>query len=126
MKLQIAAFDLDGTIIRPKSGKKFPIDKDDWRINFDNIPGKLKSHIKDGYKVVIFTNQKSTPKKPFNPDDFKFKLRNIFSKIGIPVQAYIACSDNTYRKPMTGMWDALQEMVIACLIEMLKKKFILF
>lgn len=110
--LKIAAFDLDGTIIKPKSGNKFPKDKDDWQIIFSSVPAKLKNHIENGYKVVIFTNQKATEKKPFNSDNFKSKLQNIFSRIGIPVQAFISTSDNKYRKPVTGMWKALEEMVI--------------
>ena len=27
---KMAAFDLDGTIIKTKSGRRFPKDKDDW------------------------------------------------------------------------------------------------
>ena len=39
----VAGFDMDGTIIKTKSGKVFPKDKNDWIFLFDNIPEKLNS-----------------------------------------------------------------------------------
>ena len=41
---KIAAFDLDYTLIKPKSGKKFPIDKNDWEWMYSNVPNKLKEY----------------------------------------------------------------------------------
>ena len=55
IKCNIAAFDLDYTLIKPKSGRKFPKDKNDWKFLFDNIIDYLHS-LKD-YSIVLFTNQ---------------------------------------------------------------------
>ena len=55
---QIAAFDLDYTLIRPKSNRKFPKDKDDWKFVHDKIPEILRQVINKKYYLVIFTNQK--------------------------------------------------------------------
>ena len=41
---KIAAFDLDGTLIKTKSGRRFPKDKDDWVIINETIKTKLKSY----------------------------------------------------------------------------------
>jgi len=53
--LPIAGFDLDGTIIIPKSGRKFPIDENDWKIIDNKIINTI--HNLSGYNIVIFTNQ---------------------------------------------------------------------
>lgn len=54
---QIASFDIDGTIISTKSGNVFPKSPDDWQIGFPQVPATLKQLLKDGYKIVFFTNQ---------------------------------------------------------------------
>ena len=55
----IAAFDLDYTLIKPKSGKKFPVDKNDWEWMYPNVLEKLKEYYENKYTIVIFTNQKT-------------------------------------------------------------------
>jgi bifunctional polynucleotide phosphatase/kinase len=40
---KIASYDMDGTIIKTKSGNVFPKNMDDWQIAFSEVPGKLKN-----------------------------------------------------------------------------------
>ena len=54
---QIAAFDMDGTIITTKSGKTFAKDRDDWQLLYPEVPGKLKELNRKGFKIVFLTNQ---------------------------------------------------------------------
>ena len=54
---KIAAFDMDGCLITPKSGAKFPKNADDWKLLSNQVQPKLKSLHNEGYKIVIFTNQ---------------------------------------------------------------------
>jgi len=104
--VKIASFDLDYTLIEPKSGKTFPIDYDDWRPLYNNIKTILHEYVNNNYIIVIFTNQK----KIKCPISFSAKIRNIMSLYEIDVNKYtyyISYSDNGYRKPMTGMYDML-------------------
>lgn len=55
---KIASFDMDDTIITRKSGAKFPKDADDWKMLNDKVSPTIKKLAADGFKIVIFTNQK--------------------------------------------------------------------
>ena len=57
LSLQIAAFDLDGTIITTSSGRTFAKDRNDWQILYPEVPGKLKELSRKGFKIVFLTNQ---------------------------------------------------------------------
>jgi len=50
--LQVASFDMDGTLICTKSGKVFPVDDEDWKIQWPQVKSKLKSLDDDGFKVI--------------------------------------------------------------------------
>ncbi len=98
----IAAFDLDYTIVVPKSGKKFPLDKNDWKL----LPG-IKERICNlalDHQIVIISNQGS---KHFNLEDFKYKLEQISLALDTGLRV-IACTNDIDRKPGTGMWTLLQ------------------
>lgn len=109
-KSKIAAFDVDGTIIKTKSGARFPKDGDDWQLYFHDIPHHLKKLADDGFKIVFFTNQSGVGKDPYKIKGFKRKIENIVSKISVPIQVYIATGKSTYRKPIPGMWNVLVDM----------------
>jgi bifunctional polynucleotide phosphatase/kinase len=99
----IACFDLDYTLIKPKSGKKFPIDKNDWEWMYPNVPEKLKDYYEKKYTIVIFSNQK----KLKNLDDFIYKIQMIETNLSIPINIFISLENDYYRKPHTGMFDKL-------------------
>lgn len=105
---KVAAFDMDGTLIRTKSGKVFPIDTNDWKLLNDQVAKKLKEHSEKGFKIVIFTNQKGIHVGKVDKKGFKRKIEGIIAKIGVPIQAFVAISGGIHRKPCTGMWDELQ------------------
>ncbi|CAL7941007.1 unnamed protein product [Xylocopa violacea] len=106
---KIAAFDLDGTLIKTKSGLVFPKHYDDWELIYHNVSAKLKELYNNDYKIVVFTNQASIGSGKLNANLFKNKLKNITGKINIPIQIFIATGHNIYRKPATGMWKKLEE-----------------
>lgn len=54
---KIACFDLDGTLIKTKSTKRFAANENDWIFYSKNVPNKLKKIAEDGFCIVIITNQ---------------------------------------------------------------------
>lgn len=46
---KVAAFDLDGTVIAPRSGNKFPKDKDDWKYWNGGVPKAIRDLHADGW-----------------------------------------------------------------------------
>ncbi|CAG9102249.1 unnamed protein product [Plutella xylostella] len=106
---KIAAFDMDGTLITPKSGKVYPVDISDWKIAFPTVAQKLKEQIELGFKVIILSNQAPIGSGRVKIEDFKKKIENIVRKLDVPIQAYIATGKGFYRKPTTGMWKVLSE-----------------
>ncbi|XP_047503777.1 uncharacterized protein F21D5.5 [Pieris napi] len=106
----IAAFDMDGTLIKTKSGKVHPVDTNDWQILFSCIPQKVAEKHSEGYKIVLFSNQSPIGSGRVKIEDFKKKIKAVVSKLNIPAQVYIATGKGFYRKPATGMWNVLAEM----------------
>ncbi|KAL1129744.1 hypothetical protein AAG570_012688 [Ranatra chinensis] len=105
--MQIAAFDLDGTIIKTKSGKIFPVDTSDWVVPSNVIKEKLNNLIKENYNVIIFSNQNGIGRQAVNKGHFKIKIENIVKELNIPVEVYLSTRSSIYRKPAPGMWNAL-------------------
>lgn len=104
---KVAGFDLDYTLIRTKSGKKWPTGPSDWVLWSDKVQGKLEELHKDGYKIVIISNQKGIEKGHTKPTDFQLKINQIANHVHLPIQCFAATGEGHYRKPATKMWDLM-------------------
>ncbi|XP_058806617.1 uncharacterized protein F21D5.5 isoform X2 [Phymastichus coffea] len=104
---KIAAYDMDKTLIKTISGLQFPKDCNDWQLLYPDVPAKIKEFYKDGYKIVIMSNQASLGTGKIRVKDFKLKIERLVKKIGVPMQVYLAVGESIYRKPRTGMWQFL-------------------
>ncbi|KFD53225.1 hypothetical protein M514_05935 [Trichuris suis] len=102
---KIAGFDLDGTIINTMSGRVYPTDAADWTFAKGNVVSKLRQLPKDGYNVVIFTNQKGISSGRMPEEEFQSKLERIANVLCIPFVCYASTRDDFYRKPRLGMWE---------------------
>lgn len=112
----VIGLDLDHTFIRPKNGRTFPKDFDDWEFIYEDIKPLLEKQT-HGYKIVFMTNQKG-----IDINKFEYKWRNILEDCNITyselkldkyknfhLQWYLICATNEdfYRKPSGGMWDLI-------------------
>ena len=103
-----AIFDLDYTLICTNSGKKFAKDAEDWKWLFPCVPSKLRDlHRKDGYQIVIVSNQMGLKGKPAKESEFKTKCEAILRVLSVPVVVVVATDKDKYRKPLLGMWELL-------------------
>lgn len=101
---KFAGFDLDSTLIKTKSGKKFAKDSDDWIFFSDNVESRLKQLNKDNYCIVIITNQAglSTDTKI---NAWKQKVDSIVKRINLPIKVFCSVSHDIYRKPLPSFME---------------------
>ena len=97
---------MDGTLIKTLSGKVFATNPGDWQFLYPEVPNKLKAlHQKEGYKVVMFTNQAGMSKGKTKVSEWRQKVESFLGKVGVPIQIFCASGGGQYRKPAPGMWD---------------------
>jgi len=101
---KLASFDMDDTLVHPKSSAKFPKGRSDWRWLFPQVPERLKKLHNEGYSVVIFTNQAGIGKGHVKAADIKGKILDLAKELEIPLRAVIASEDDVYRKPASTMF----------------------
>lgn len=107
---KVFGIDLDDTLIKTKSGSKFPIDKNDWTWWHPSVPDTLKKSLDMGYTIVIFTNQGGIQKGKTNLVDIQAKIQDIISLLKFPegsIQAAISTAHDGYRKPSPDMWSIM-------------------
>lgn len=99
-----AMFDLDSTLIKPKIGKKgggkgFPIDENDWQWNYTNVPNTLKKMSKNGYSLIIISNQGGMSQGKQTYEVWTSKLNQICENLNLELYIFGATDHNKYRKP---------------------------
>lgn len=80
---KICSFDMDWTIIRTKTGKVFPKDENDWVLWDEKVKATIQKYQKDGFKIVIFTNQGGITTHKTTAQAIKTKIQNISNEIGV-------------------------------------------
>ena len=104
----VAAFDLDSTLIKTRSGR-LPFKAagpDDWTFWMPCVPHKLLTAAASGYRIVIFTNQGGMNYGNPPLSEFKLKLESVMKELGrVSVLLLASLEDDEYRKPRTKMWD---------------------
>lgn len=106
----IAAFDLDNTLIKPKSKSKFSVDSDDWTWNYDNVPAILNDYISKSYSIVIISNQGGIKKDETKGKEWIEKIEKIekvAKSLGIDFYIFCSIDKNIYRKPLATIWEKI-------------------
>jgi len=99
--------DLDGTIIKTKSGNTFPIDIYDWEFN-TGVLTKLKHYSNENYVICIVTNQGGIEMGHITDEEFQNKISVIIQEIEDYIRTgisavYCPSMNGYHRKPMPGM-----------------------
>lgn len=104
LRPKIAAFDLDGTIIHWSPSYK----DDSFKYWHTKVPRMLKEAHDQGYSVVVFSNQNIHEKKLPN---WRSKIASLARALHeVPFTIFAALAKDGYRKPMPGMWLALERI----------------
>lgn len=116
-RTKVAAFDLDGTLVKVASQRKFSDEPIDWMWWNPRVPEVLRKYYEDGYRVVILSNQGGItlrpdpkikqPKTPKRLPSWKKKLEAILTQLDIPTSVYAATDKDIFRKPRLGMWHEM-------------------
>ncbi|KAG0554238.1 hypothetical protein KC19_12G075600 [Ceratodon purpureus] len=110
---KIAAFDFDGCLANTdvrRSGAEA------WKLMYPSIPKKLQDYHKDGFKLVIFSNESNierwTKSRQKAVDSKCGRVEAFLNLVKVPMQAFISCgkegSGDACRKPSPGMWHLLE------------------
>jgi bifunctional polynucleotide phosphatase/kinase len=106
-KENIAAFDIDGTIITTKSNRVFPKDEFDWKFLYNTSINKLQEYYENNYCIIFISNQgglKSIEKK----ESWKRKMEVIVKEINLPICIFASTENYIYRKPFPTIWKIIK------------------
>ncbi len=78
---KIAGFDFDGTLVRPREGRQFPKNKDDWRWTRPSVPEHLRALSAEGWHLVIVTDQTKGWKEDM--------IAAVVAAVGVPIEVVI-------------------------------------
>ena len=101
-------FDLDYTLIKTKSGNKFPKNKFDWTLLYQNVSEKI-SKLSNSL-IGIISNQKGL-KTEEQKKDWIDKLKQINKELNLDF-VFASLSDDRYRKPLPGSFEFIKEKFI--------------
>lgn len=107
---EIYAFDMDDTLIKTKSGHKFPKDQNDWEWLFPIIPNNLKELHAKGIIIAIISNQKGVSTGSTKLEHITEKIQAMSDQLGFSLTYFVATSDDKYRKPSPMIGRHIQEL----------------
>jgi len=79
---KVIAFDLDSTLVEPKTGAKFPKTRGDWKWWHEKVIPTLRKYYNDGYSIQIYTNQGGIEKKKQKLSDITGKVLDLIKNFG--------------------------------------------
>eukprot|EP00171_Calliarthron_tuberculosum_P006593 IDg6593t1 len=105
----VAAFDMDSTLIKTKSGAKFARHATDLVLWSADVLPKLRQCADDGCVLVIFSNQNGVSKGRPSKEMIRARVEEVARILNLPIAVYMAVEKNRFRKPCVGMWELFVE-----------------
>lgn len=106
----LAAFDLDGTIIKPKSNKRIPKSATDWQFFSVWLKVKLQQFLRENQaRFVIFTNQNGIGLKLVPLEEVQERIELVTKRLNIPCTVFVAIEKDEFRKPRTAMFQLFKK-----------------
>lgn len=106
----LAAFDLDGTIIKPKSNKRIPKNATDWQFFSVWTKVKLQQSLRENQaRFVIFTNQNGVGLKLVALEEVQERIELVTKRLNMPCTVFVAIERDEFRKPRTAMFQLFQK-----------------
>lgn len=87
---RFAIFDVDWTLIKPKEGRKFPQNVDDWQWLRPSVPETVRKFFVDGFEIIFLTDQS----KPWKVT----MIENVIRILDVDVTCLIAMN-KAFHKP---------------------------
>ena len=106
-KTEMVAFDMDGTLIDTKSGKKFAVNESDWKLWDPSVRTVMRQLHAENKYIAIISNQNGIKEKKVTKESVQRKVESIIAEIGVPMDFICCIDDGKFRKPRTGMWEFL-------------------
>ncbi|CAM9299483.1 unnamed protein product [Discosporangium mesarthrocarpum] len=103
----VLAFDMDGTLIKTKSGKRFADGEGDWMLFSPVVPDRLREAYDRGCRLAIISNQLGVSKAKVDKEKLQAKVDAVVEALGVPIDVYLSCKDDYYRKPRPGCWELM-------------------
>lgn len=101
----MAAFDLDGTLIKPKSNKRVPKSATDWDLFSVWTKIKLQQALcENNARFVIFTNQNGVGLNIVPLEEVQQRIELVMKRLDIACTVFVAVEKDGFRKPRTGMF----------------------
>lgn len=107
----LAAYDLDGTIIKPKSNKRIPKSATDWQFFSVWTKVRLQQVVRENdARFVIFTNQNGVGLRLVALEEIQERIELVMKRLQIPCIVFVAIEKDEFRKPETGMFRLFEKV----------------
>lgn len=115
-KIILSSFDLDSTLIKTKSGKRFGTNIDDWRFIYSNDLMKQKMTGSNNSIICIISNQLGVSKGKVNDKELMRKFANIVNDLSDILEDKFICifgafQDDLYRKPRNKSLEYIESIL---------------
>lgn len=99
-----AIFDVDWTLIKPKDGRKFPQNIEDWMWLRESVPETIRKYHAHDYNIVFLTDQT----KPWKVS----MIENVIKDIDVPITCLIAMNKAYHKQNPSFFMDIIKTDVI--------------